>query len=111
MENRCVCCGAIIPEGRQVCPKCEWFIKGCEKMHNGKQKIRKMDELDARIILALADNRMNESEVARVVFMHRNGVVHRIEKIHQITGLDPTDLWDLYKLVQMVKERAAEDGK
>ena len=21
--NRCVCCGAIIPEGRQVCPKCE----------------------------------------------------------------------------------------
>ena len=23
MENRCVCCGAIIPEGRQVCPKCE----------------------------------------------------------------------------------------
>ena len=111
MENRCVCCGAIIPEGRQVCPKCEWFIKGCEEMRNGKQKTRKMDELDARIILALADNRMNESEVARVVFMHRNGVVHRIEKIHQITGLDPTDLWDLYKLVQMVKERAAEDGK
>ena len=23
MDNRCVCCGAIIPEGRQVCPKCE----------------------------------------------------------------------------------------
>ena len=22
-ENRCVCCGEIIPEGRQVCPKCE----------------------------------------------------------------------------------------
>ncbi len=22
-DNRCVCCGAIIPEGRQVCPKCE----------------------------------------------------------------------------------------
>lgn len=22
-ENRCVCCGAIIPEGRQICPKCE----------------------------------------------------------------------------------------
>lgn len=21
--NRCVCCGAIIPEGRQVCPNCE----------------------------------------------------------------------------------------
>ena len=23
MENRCVICGAIIPEGRQVCPNCE----------------------------------------------------------------------------------------
>ena len=21
--NTCVCCGEIIPEGRQVCPKCE----------------------------------------------------------------------------------------
>lgn len=23
MEDRCICCGAIIPEGRQVCFKCE----------------------------------------------------------------------------------------
>lgn len=23
MDDRCVCCGAIIPEGRQVCPSCE----------------------------------------------------------------------------------------
>lgn len=23
MENRCVCCGTIIPEGRMVCPLCE----------------------------------------------------------------------------------------
>ena len=22
-ENRCICCGDIIPEGRQVCPICE----------------------------------------------------------------------------------------
>ncbi len=22
-ENRCVCCGEIIPEGRMVCPTCE----------------------------------------------------------------------------------------
>lgn len=21
-ENRCICCGAIIPEGTQVCPEC-----------------------------------------------------------------------------------------
>lgn len=23
MEDRCICCGEIIPEGRQVCPMCE----------------------------------------------------------------------------------------
>lgn len=23
MENRCVCCGSVIPDGRQVCRKCE----------------------------------------------------------------------------------------
>lgn len=23
MPDRCVCCGAVIPEGRQVCPICE----------------------------------------------------------------------------------------
>ena len=22
-DNRCVCCGNVIPEGRQICPKCE----------------------------------------------------------------------------------------
>lgn len=25
-ENRCVCCGDIIPEGRQICPICETKI-------------------------------------------------------------------------------------
>lgn len=28
-DNTCVCCGAQIPEGRQICPKCE---KGGERM-------------------------------------------------------------------------------
>ena len=23
MPNRCVCCGDVIPQGRQVCPSCE----------------------------------------------------------------------------------------
>lgn len=23
MENRCIICGEIIPEGREVCPRCE----------------------------------------------------------------------------------------
>ena len=23
MDDRCVCCGVVVPEGRQVCQKCE----------------------------------------------------------------------------------------
>jgi hypothetical protein len=35
MAERCVCCGEIIPEGRQVCPNCEHHIAD----------VRKKDEL------------------------------------------------------------------
>ena len=28
MEDRCVICGAIIPEGRMVCPICEKLAQG-----------------------------------------------------------------------------------
>ena len=31
MDNRCVVCGAIIPEGRQVCPNCEQGQKAEKK--------------------------------------------------------------------------------
>lgn len=37
-ENRCVCCGDIIPEGRMVCPKCyekEWMIEQLPKSPPG----------------------------------------------------------------------------
>lgn len=27
VSDRCVCCGENIPEGRMVCPKCEWSLK------------------------------------------------------------------------------------
>lgn len=26
-EDRCVCCGEIIPEGRMVCPNCKQTVK------------------------------------------------------------------------------------
>ena len=32
MDNRCVCCGAIIPEGRKVCPSCEESFGTIEKI-------------------------------------------------------------------------------
>ena len=31
--NLCVCCGAVIPEGRQVCPNCESKTEGTQREH------------------------------------------------------------------------------
>lgn len=69
-----------------------------------------MDNRDVRIILELANHSMNISEAAKVVYLHRNTIVYRIKRIKRITGLDPTNFYDLCKLVQMVKERGANDG-
>lgn len=64
-----------------------------------------MDERDAEIVLALADHNMNTSETARVGYMHRNTVLYHIRKIKRETGLDPTNFYDLCKLVKMAKRR------
>lgn len=34
-DNKCVMCGDIIPEGRQVCPKCENTVIKNEVTSNG----------------------------------------------------------------------------
>ena len=34
------------------------------------------------------DNNLNVSETSRQLFVHRNTLVYRIEKLHQATGLD-----------------------
>ena len=39
-ENRCVICGAIVPEGTQVCPICEEEIEDCIKAK--KDALRKV---------------------------------------------------------------------
>ena len=35
--NRCVCCGAIIPEGRQVCPSCIAAVNEAQGKENCEQ--------------------------------------------------------------------------
>lgn len=62
-----------------------------------------LTELDWRLVLALADNNMNETEVARSVYMHRNTVCYHLRKVKALTGLDPMRFYDLIKLVQIAK--------
>jgi transcriptional regulator with XRE-family HTH domain len=89
------CCARIDPEPLAavdaVCPVC-------------------VDDLDKKIILALADYNMNEAQVARKMYMHRNSVVYHLHNVRDATGLDPENFYDLAKLVEMVKgeENAAD---
>lgn len=51
MENRCVCCGEIIPEGRMVCPLCQekpnerLKVGDTIKCHDEDDMIKTMEEL------------------------------------------------------------------
>lgn len=63
----------------------------------------RLDELDAKIILTLAEVKMNVSEVSRQLFMHRNTVQYRIDKIKRITGASPLNLYDLCKLTALAR--------
>lgn len=36
MEDRCICCGEVIPEGRMICPICE--VKVLEKKSEEEKK-------------------------------------------------------------------------
>ncbi len=39
--NSCVCCGAAIPEGRHVCPRCEY--------NAGQQLYKRLETLNAKL--------------------------------------------------------------
>ena len=60
-----------------------------------------MNRINKELILAFAQNNMNVSKTSRQVFMHRNTVTYRFEKIKEETGLDPLTFYDLVELVGM----------
>ena len=72
------------------------------------------DEETVTIINAFFDNNLNISETARQLFVHRNTLVYRLEKLHQVTGLDLRNFDDAVelKLAMMIagcmKARAGE---
>lgn len=69
-----------------------------------------IDSLDNKVILALADNAMNPTQAALQLYMHRNSLIYRVEKIERLTGLSALNFYDLVKLVEMAKGGSG-DGK
>lgn len=56
MENKCVCCGADIPEGRQVCPNCQ-----AEKIKSAAVAARTGKALRAELEVKRLENETKKS--------------------------------------------------
>jgi len=90
---------------------CELFLKEVFK----KQSI---DVLDAETLITIQrffENNLNVSETSRKLFVHRNTLVYRLDKIKRLTGLDLREFDDaiVFQVAMMVDKylRTQNRGK
>lgn len=81
---------------------CETFLKGVFK----KGSIESLDQETLFTIQKFFENNLNVSETSRKLFVHRNTLVYRLEKIKKLTGLDlrEFDHAIIFKIALMVKK-------
>ena len=81
---------------------CEMFLKEVFK----KGSIESLDHETLFTIQRFFENNLNVSETSRKLFVHRNTLVYRLEKIKKITGLDLREFEDaiVFKVALMVKK-------
>ena len=80
---------------------CDTFLR--EVFRSGS-----IDSIDNETIFTIQkffENNLNVSETSRKLFVHRNTLVYRIEKVKKITGLDLREFEDaiVFKVAMMVK--------
>ena len=81
---------------------CEMFLKEIFK----KGSIESLDQETLFTIQRFFENNLNVSETSRKLFVHRNTLVYRLEKIKKLTGLDLREFDDaiVFKVALMVKK-------
>ncbi|MBQ9414881.1 MAG: helix-turn-helix domain-containing protein [Clostridia bacterium] len=81
---------------------CEMFLKEVFK----KSSIDALDQETLFTIQRFFENNLNVSETSRKLFVHRNTLVYRLEKIKRLTGLDLREFDDaiVFKVALMVKK-------
>ena len=81
---------------------CEQFLKEVFK----KGSIESLDQETLFTIQKFFENNLNVSETSRKLFVHRNTLVYRLEKIKKLTGLDlrEFDHAIIFKVALMVKK-------
>lgn len=81
---------------------CEMFLKEVFK----RGAIETLDQETLFTIQKFFENNLNVSETSRKLFVHRNTLVYRLEKIKKLTGLDLREFEDaiVFKVALMVKK-------
>lgn len=81
---------------------CEMFLKEIFK----RGSIDSLDQETLFTIQKFFENNLNVSETSRRLFLHRNTLVYRLEKIKRLTGLDLRKFDDaiVFKVALMVKK-------
>ncbi len=81
---------------------CEMFLNEVFK----KNPIETLDEDTLETINKFFENNLNVSETSRKLYVHRNTLVYRLEKIKKLTGLDLREFDDaiVFKVAMMVKQ-------
>lgn len=81
---------------------CEMFLKEVFK----RGSIESLGQETLFTIQRFFENNLNVSETSRKLFVHRNTLVYRLEKIKKLTGLDLREFEDaiVFKVALMVKK-------
>ena len=81
---------------------CEMFLQEVFK----KGSIESLDRETLMTVQCFFENNLNVSETSRKLFVHRNTLVYRLEKIRKITGLDLREFEHAitFKVALMVKK-------
>ena len=81
---------------------CKNYLK---EVYQGHEPLA-YDEETFAVIQALFDNGLNISEAARKLYLHRNTLVYRLEKISKATGLDLRSFDDAvtFKIAVMIQD-------
>ena len=81
---------------------CEIFLEEVFK----KGSLESLDRETLMTVQSFFENNLNVSETSRKLFVHRNTLVYRLEKIRKLTGLDlrEFDHAVTFKVALMVKK-------
>ena len=87
---------------------CEMFLQEVFK----KGSLESLDRETLMTIQCFFENNLNVSETSRKLFVHRNTLVYRLEKIRKLTGLDLRELEHAitFKVALMVKKYMSTKG-